>query len=181
MRVSTSGCDQRGERGGTIIEAMAVLALSGALMAITASYSISWIGREELRQSAGEVRTQLQATRAHAINRNRACRFQLNTTLRRIQIYDLVDPSNNADDILLTTATLPDSTAFTRPDTGSAVTLPVLSGTTYQATFESNGSISSSPGLVCMGGGTKYNRVTLYAAGGVKMERWMNATWTNGS
>jgi Tfp pilus assembly protein FimT len=173
--------DRRGERGASITEALVVLALTGLVLATTAAYALSWIGREDLRSAASEIRTQLQATRAHAINRNRAARFQMDTSLRRIQVYDLVDPGNNGDDILLSTVSLPDSISFARPDSGSAVTLPVLSGTTYQATFESDGSVSSTPGLVCLSGGARYNRVSLYAAGGVKLERWLNSAWTNGS
>ena len=181
MRTVTPHDDRQGERGASIAEAMVVLALTSVVLTTTASYSISWLGREDLRSAASEIRTQLQATRTHAINRNRAARFQLDTALRRFQVYDLVDPGNNADDILLATASLPDTVTFARPDSGSTVTLPVLSGTTYQATFESNGSVSSTPGLVCLSGGARYGRVTLYAAGGVKLERWLNSAWTNGS
>ncbi|MGH9868540.1 MAG: GspH/FimT family pseudopilin [Candidatus Polarisedimenticolia bacterium] len=179
---TVTACEnRRGERGSTIAESMVVLLLTGILLATTASYSVSWLGREDLRHAASEIRTQLQAARAHAISRNRATQFRLNTTTRQIQVYDLVDPSDLTDDILLATASLPKKVTFARPDSGSTVTLPVLSGTTYQATFESNGSVSSTPGLVCLSGGERFDRVTLFAAGGVKLEKWADSAWTIGS
>lgn len=176
-----AGRERSGERGTSFAELMVFLALTGILLAMTTSYAIGWISREDLRHAVSDIRTELQATRTFAISRNRACRFQINTAARQIQVYDLVDPANNADDILLETKRLPDAIFFQRPDPGSAVTLPLLAGTTYQATFESNGGVSSSVGVVHMRGGDRYGRVTLHAAGGVKVERWMSSAWENGT
>ena len=181
LQEDIAGRERSGERGTSLAELMVFLALTGILLAMTTSYAIGWISREDLRHAVSEIRTELQATRTFAISRNRACRFQINTLTRQIQVYDLVDPANNADDILLETKRLPDAVFFQRPDTGSAVTLPLLAGTTYQATFESHGGVSSSVGVVHMRGGDRYGRVTLHAAGGVKIERWMSSAWEVGT
>ena len=88
-----------------------------------------------------------------------------------------MDVGNTGDDILVCDATLSPKVGFARPDSGSAVTLATISGSTYGATFASDGSVSAGSGLVALLGGDGYYRVNLYGAGGAAVERWDGSAW----
>jgi len=119
--------------------------------------------------------------RAQAITRNRACRFQIDTASLRITVVDLNDPASTTDDILLHDATLSSKISFARPDSGSAVTLSSLGGNLYGAIFASDGSVSAGAGLIALQGGDGSYRISLYGAGGVRVERWDGSSWVLGS
>ncbi len=171
----------RAERGVNLPEIVIVLALVALVVAAAATYGISWIGREEMRGAVYQVQTHLQLSRIQAVTRNRDCRFLIDGGSGLIQVVDLNDPANGTDDILLYTLTLPRTVTFSRPDSGSPITLALLSGTTYQATFASDGSVSSGAGEIVLNGGQEYDRISLYGAGGVRVERWDGSSWSLGS
>jgi len=170
-----------GERGVSLAEVTIVMVIIAMLITVTMTYTIPWLGREEMRSAIYQVQEYLQLARILAVSRNRSCQFVLNTATRQVQIYDLNDPASATDDILLYTLTIPASVAFARPDGGSAVTLALISGTLYQATFTSSGGVSAGAGLIAMQGGDGSYRVNLYGAGGVRVEHWDGSAWVAGS
>ena len=170
------------ERGMSLAEISIVLVIAAIMITAAATYTIPWLGREQMRSAVYEVQQFMQLARIEAVSRNRSCRFRLDTASRQLQIYDLNAPSNSSDDIqLYQTVTLPSTVSFARPDSGSAVTLNLLSGTSYESTFASDGSVTSGAGLVAMQGGDGNYRVNLYGAGGVRVERWNGSAWLLGS
>ena len=96
-------------------------------------------------------------------------------------MYDLNDPASASDDILLHDVTLSSKISFARPDSGSAVTLTTLGGNLYGAIFASDGSVSAGAGLIALQGGDGSYRISLYGAGGVRVERWDGSSWVLGS
>ena len=171
----------RGEHGVSLAEITVVMVVMAIIVVSIGSYSIPWLGREEMRGAIYQVQQFLQLARAQAITRNRDCRFQVDTSSRTINVLDLNDPANTTDDILLHNATLSTKVSFARPDTGAAVTLTSLGGTLYGATFASDGSVSTGAGLVAMQGGDGNYRISLYGAGGIRVERWNGSGWVLGS
>ena len=171
----------RGEQGMSLAEITVVMVVMAVIVTAVGSYSIPWLGREEMRGAVYQVQQYLQLSRAQAITRNRACRFQIDTASRRITVFDLNDPASTTDDILLHDATLSSKISFARPDSGSAVTLSSLGGNLYGAIFASDGSVSAGAGLIALQGGDGSYRISLYGAGGVRVERWDGSSWVLGS
>jgi Tfp pilus assembly protein FimT len=171
----------RGEEGMSLAEITVVMVIMAVIVTAIGTYSLPWLGREEMRGAVYQVQQYLQLARAQAVTRNRACRFQIDTASRRMTVLDLNDPASTTDDILLHDATLSTRISFTRPDGGSALTLTSLGGSLYGATFASNGSVSTGAGLIALQGGDGSYRVSLYGAGGVRVERWDGTAWVLGS
>jgi Tfp pilus assembly protein FimT len=159
---------------------MALLALATILLAAAANFSLQWSAREEMRGSIYSVQTYLQTARMQAVSRNRSCQFRIDTATRRLQVFDLNDPANSGDDILLSQTTLSPRVSLSRPDTGDPVTLALVSGTTYQATFAPSGIVTSGTGLVSIFGGSRFHRIDLFAAGATKIWNWDGASWVAG-
>jgi Tfp pilus assembly protein FimT len=164
----------------SLTEMVVILALAGITIAAAANYSIHWIGREEMRSSIYTVQTYMHTARMQAVSRNRSCQFRVNSATRTLDVYDLNDPSLSTDDILLSRTTLSSKIVFARPDSGTAITLALASGTTYQATFTPDGVVTSGVGLISILGGNRYNRIDLFAAGGTKIWRWDGTSWVAG-
>ncbi|PYT33501.1 MAG: hypothetical protein DMF52_15480 [Acidobacteria bacterium] len=171
----------RGEQGMSLAEITVVMVVMAVIVTAVGSYSIPWLAREEMRGAVYQVQQYLQLSRAQAITRNRACRFQIDTASLRITVVDLNDPASTTDDILLHDATLSSKISFARPDSGSAVTLSSLGGNLYGAIFASDGSVSAGAGLIALQGGDGSYRISLYGAGGVRVERWDGSSWVLGS
>jgi len=167
----------RGEQGMSLAEISVVLVVMAIIVTAVGTYSIPWLGREELRGAVYQAQQFLQLARAQAITRNRACRFQIDTSTGRMTVFDLNDPASTSDDIHLHDATLSSKISFGRPDGGSAVTLTSLGGSLYGATFASDGSVSAGAGLIAIQGGDASYRINLYGAGGVRVERWDGSAW----
>jgi prepilin-type N-terminal cleavage/methylation domain-containing protein len=171
----------RSERGMSLAEVTVVMVVMAIVATAAATYTIPWLGREDMRGAVYQVQQFLQLARVQAISRNRSCRFQIDTSSRRMTVLDLNDPASTTDDILLDDATLSSKITFARPDGGSAVTLSSLGGNLYGATFASDGSVPAGAGLVAIQGGDGSCRVSLYGAGGVRVERWNGTAWVPGS
>lgn len=165
------------ERGFSLPGLLLVLAIAGMIATLSVTYAVGWLGRAESRGAVYSMQTFLQRARMEAVARNRACRFTVDTATRQASVYDLVDIADPTDDILLSDTTLSAKVDFGRPDTGSNVTLALISGSTYGATFASDGTVSAGSGLVSLLGGDGYFRVNLYGAGGAAVERWDGASW----
>jgi Tfp pilus assembly protein FimT len=163
--------------GFTVPELLVVFAILAVVITVSISYAIGWLSKVESRGAAFTIESFLQRARMEAVSRNRDCRFTVDTATRRIRVLDLMDPANTTDDLVLADATLSSKVNFARPDFGSPVTLTLISGTTYAATFASDGSLSAGTGLVSLLGGQGYLRVSLYGAGGAAVTQWDGANW----
>lgn len=171
----------RSERGMSLAELTVVMVLVAVITTAVATYSIPWLGREEMRGAVYTIQEYVQLARIQAVSRNRDCRFLIDSGSRQISVVDLNDPSTSGDDISLYSATLSSRVTFTRPDSGAAVTLAAVSGNLYQATFASDGSVSAGAGLIAVQGGDGNYRVNIYGAGGLRVERWNGSAWVAGS
>jgi Tfp pilus assembly protein FimT len=165
------------QSGITLTELMIVLAFAAAIVVSTVTLSIPWLAREALHNATHELQSTLQLNRMEAVNRNRPCRFVLNTASRQLQVWDGMGTTATTDDVLLHTSSLSSAISFVRPDTGPAVTLTDLGGASYQTVFDSDGTVDSGDGEIVVFGGGQYNRLTLYVAGGIRIEHWNGAGW----
>ena len=169
------------QKGMTLIELVIVVALAGVTLVATATYSLPWLARERARSAVYDVQSYLQLTRIEAVSRNRQCRFVLDTSTRNLQVFDGNGTTGTkADDILLYETTLPSQIQFARPDAGNAVTLAqVGSSSVYETTFTSDGIVSQGTGEVALYGGEEFNRVMVFGAGGVSVDRWAGSGWVD--
>ena len=67
--------------------------------------------------------------------------------------------------------------SFKLPDLSTPVTLYNVSGTAYRSRFGSDGAVTEGAGFVAMFGGDRYERLTLFGAGGIRLERWNGSAW----
>ncbi len=169
------------ERGMSLAEVVIVLLLASMVITVAVTYALPWLGREEMRSAVYQIQTHFQLARVHAISRNRSCRFTVDGATGRVQVLDLNDPAVSTDDIVLADYTLPSTVKFESPDASTPITLTTLSGSSYGATFASDGRVTAGAGQVVLHGGERYDRVLLYGAGGVRTEHWDGGTWSAGS
>jgi hypothetical protein len=108
------------------------------------------------------------------VSRNRDCRFVIDSQKGELQVRDTLD------DALLHERQLPGSVVVARPDSGTAVTLDLVGGTTYRAVFSSDGTVSGGTGAVYLRGGDSFGSVSLFGAGGVEIHRWNGTEWEVG-
>lgn len=169
------------QKGMTLIELVIVVALAGVTLVATATYSLPWIARERARSAVYDVQSYLQLTRIEAVSRNRQCRFVLDTSTRDLQVFDGNGTTGTkADDVLLYETTLPSQIQFARPDTGAAVTLSqVGTSSAYETVFTSDGIVSQGTGEVALFGGNEFNRIMVFGAGGVSVDRWAGSGWVD--
>lgn len=164
------------EAGSSLSELMVVLFLASLLLVAT-TFIVATVGRETARSEVYSIQTQMQIARMEAVSRGRTCQFSLDTGTRRLLVVDLNDPSTSSDDITLVDTTLSSKISFLRPDLSTPVTLANVSGNLYRATFGSDGSVSLGAGVVSLFGGDRYEQLTLYGAGGIRLERWNGSAW----
>jgi Tfp pilus assembly protein FimT len=172
---------RRAEAGLTLVELLLVLALAAVSLLIALDSFSVWNGREEMRGSVYTIQTFLHLAQAEAATRSRDCRFLVDTASRQIQVVDLNGTASTTDDIVVTSAKLPAVVTFADPSGGTPVTLELQSGTTYGTTFSSDGAVSAGEGVVCVSGNNLFSRVTVYGAGGTRVERWDGSAWNQGS
>jgi hypothetical protein len=169
------------QRGATLAELLVVLFLLAVTVVVTSPYSLRWLNAEECRSAVYQTQMLLSLARVEAVSRNRPCRFEIDDQSRRVAVFDLNDPGNNADDIPLADIELPTRVAFSDPEGAAAITLAVLGGSRFGAVFEPDGVVSSGTGYIIIQGDEAWNRLSLYAAGGTRIERWTGAAWQAGS
>jgi len=166
------------QRGASLLELLAILALAGIGVSIAAFGSLDWIQRQASRSAVYHVQAMLQSARAEAVSRNRACQVRVEPQTGTLQIVDL-NLTGSSDDVRISLLQLSRTTQFGRPDAGDAVTFPLLSSGVHEATFEADGTVSSGAGgEIVLHGGTDYHRVTLFGAGGIRVERWGSSGWS---
>jgi len=170
----------KNQKGMTLFELMLVISVASAAVVATATYTLPWLARERSRSAVYDVQSYLQLTRIEAVSRNRNCRFVLNTSTRTVQVFDGNGTSSTSDDTLLYEASLPSQVQFARPDSGTPVTLSQIgSSDRYQTEFTSDGIVSQGTGEVAVFAGNEYNRVNVFGAGGVTVDRWSGSGWAN--
>jgi len=168
------------QKGMTLFELVLVLSLASVALVATATYTLPWMAREKSRSAVYDVQSYLQLTRIEAVSRNRECRFVLDTSTRIVQVFDGNGTSSTTDDTLLYETTLPAQVQFARPDSGSAVSLSQIgSSSQYETVFTSDGIVAQGTGEVAVFGGDEYNRVLVFGAGGVSVDRWSGSGWVN--
>ena len=179
--VTCSGRRRRTENGASLIEILVVLALAGLLLAAATMTTVAWIGREAARSEVYSLQTNMQVARMEAVSRHRTCRFSVDTATRRMLVVDLNDPADTTDDITLADVTLSSKISFARPDGSTPVTLSLVTGTQYGATFGADGAVTAGAGVVSVFGGGRYEQLTLFGAGGLRLNRWNGSAWVIGS
>jgi prepilin-type N-terminal cleavage/methylation domain-containing protein len=172
----------KNQRGMTFVELVVVLALAGMVILVAGRFALPWLGRETMRSAVYNVQTFLQLARVEAITRNRECRFEIDIATSVVRVYDRMDPADLADDVLLRSVQLDDAVDFSRPGGGAAVTLSQIGATTrYEAVFRQDGVVTAGIGDIVMVGGSRYERISVFGAGGTQVERWDNGAWHVGS
>ncbi len=177
----TSRTPSRGERGMTFPEMLVVFLLIFVVAMVALTSSLAWLNAEEVRSAVYQTQTLLQLARVESVTRNRPCAFVVNTATRRVQVRDLNGTVTTTDDITLADVNLSSRVTFESPDGNPPVTLTDLTGSRWGTTFASDGSVSSGAGVVTMRGKDRFNRISLYAAGGTRVERWDQSAWRVGS
>jgi len=174
----------RSEAGMTLIELLIVVAVGALLLVVVSAFSIPWMQKEAMRSAVYDVQTYIQLAKIEAVGRNRECRFVVDTSTRTLQVFDGAGTdaaTDTTDDILLYDTTIPEVVSFTNPQMGAAVTLDDLGSGAYQIEFTSDGIVNTGTGVVMLHGGESYGRISVYAAGGVEVERWNGAAWYSGA
>jgi len=170
------------QNGMTLIELLLAISIAALVLAATAAYSIPWLQKEGMRGAVYKVQTYMQLARIESVSRNQECRFVVDTSSGTLQVLDSNGtPSNLGDDMLLYDSELPTSVTFARPDSGSAVGIDQIGSTSsYQTRFDADGTVIAGSGDVVLFGGERYGKVSVYAAGGIQVQRWDGANWASG-
>lgn len=163
------------QAGFSLIEVLAVLVILGIAVSVGVYALLGWSNRERARGAVLEIRTLAGRARAEALARNRRCLLAIDRATRRVQVIDTNELLNLADDVVLAETTLPKELRFADPAGGAAITLPAI-GTTHLALFDSNGVVTGTGAIHLLSGDT-YARLSLYAAGGTRIERWADSAW----
>lgn len=171
----------RAQRGTTLFEMLAVVAVIGLAAVAVGKYSVGRFETREGHRAACEILSNMKLARFQAVTRSRPCRFVLDTSGRTIRVVDLNDPAVSTDDILLGEASLGGNVDFSHPLGSAPVTLKPISGTTWQSTFAADGSVTEGTGDVTIGWAGDWYRVSLFGAGGTRISRWNGASWLTGS
>ena len=170
------------QRGMTLVELLVVLALAAIAFLAAGSFALPWVQQQTMQSAIYAVQTHLQLARVEAITRNRACRFEVDTATRVVSVYDVMDPADLSDDVLLHRSTLDTDIDFSRPEGGGAVTPSQIGTTTkFETVFRSDGVVTAGVGDVVLLGGLRYNRISVFGVGGTQVERWNNGAWHVGS
>jgi prepilin-type N-terminal cleavage/methylation domain-containing protein len=170
------------QRGMTFVELLVVIALLGLVLVTLGTFAYPWIQREAMRSAVYDVQTFLALARVEAITRNRECRFQVDTATHVVSVFDRMDPADLSDDVLIRDAQLDVDIDFSRPGGGAPITLSQIGTTTkWEAVFRQDGIVTAGIGDIVLLGGERYQRVSVFGAGGTQVERWDNGAWHVGS
>ena len=170
-----------GQKGITLTELLIVVAMVSLGLLAVGTYTVPWAAREGLRSAVYDMQTYMQLARIEAVSRNRDCRFVIDAGNRRIGVMDSAGTPSTGDDILLYSADLPDTVSFARPGMGSPITLTHVTGKTFHTVFGSDGIVDVGTGEVALLGGSHYERVQVFGAGGIRIQKWNGTQWVTGS
>ena len=168
----------RKETGLTLTELVVGVALAAILLAGVAVLGTPMLAREKMRSALYEIQTLAQVTRVEAINRNREVRLLLHSGSGQLLVSDTLGTVSDADDRVLFRSRLSDSTHFATPDGAAAVTLKDLGSGWFGTSYDSDGTVVEGQGTVVVGDSSGYRRVSVFGAGGSRVEKWTGATWS---
>jgi prepilin-type N-terminal cleavage/methylation domain-containing protein len=172
----------RDRSGMTLIELLVVMGIATLAVTATVFYSVPLLAKETLRGALNDAQSALQIAKIEAASRNRSCRFVVDTQNGTLEVWDGVGTATLTDDVQLYHRLLPESVGFARPDSGSAITLQQIGGSSrYEAVLTSTGIVTAGAGVVCLAGGAGFGRMSVHAAGGVELERWDGYAWQPGA
>ena len=173
----------KSQAGMTMTEFVIAMGVAGSVMAVTLTYSVDWMVREDLRSSTRTIQSAIQLNRMEAVNRNRPCRMVLNPGTNAVEVWDTMGtPDDTTDDKRLHTTTLPASIAFESPDDEEAVTLDKLNDGSYEVMFGADGTVASGSGSISLKAASNYRQVDVHVAGGIQTKVWEEAEgdWDDG-
>ena len=168
------------QEGFTLLELLIVLVVAGLILAGGALFAVSAIASETTRSTLRDAGSLLQLARIEAVKRNHECRFVVDPSARTMSVVDTNGTSTGTDDVVLRVRPIPQIVALARPDAGSPITFSP-SGATYVVDFDQDGYVNEGSGEMVLFGGTRYDRLIVYAAGGVQVAKWSGSAWYAGS
>lgn len=166
--------------GFTLVELMVTLVVVSATVAIGTLAMAPTLARETMRSTLHDAGSLVQLARVESVRRNRECRFIVDPGTRTMSVVDKNGTATTSDDIVLRTTRIPPVVSFARPDAGSPITF-TLTGSTYTIDLHPDGYVSAGSGEMVMFSGGRFNRLQVYAAGGVRYEKWADSAWQAGS
>lgn len=169
------------QTGMTLVEVLAMAVVVGLVVTATVNGTIPWVQDQAARSAVYEVQSHLQVARGQAARSQRYARLLLEPATNTIRVMDVGDIADLTDDRELSAVTLSSKVEFALPDGSPPVTLPHLGGGVHAATFQNDGAVSGGYGEVGIASGERYFRIRLFAAGGTRVERWVDGGWVPGS
>ena len=171
------------ERGVTMVEILATLAIAGMLTAAVATSVTSTLARWRVHESSISLAAALRAARVKAIFDHAETSVTFDTTRDRYAIATTGAAGGVIYDDSEKTflVELPKTVSFVRPDAGPTITL--IRPSTYDevAVFSSKGRTLSTttPGYVFLGNVNQevYYRLEVGIAGTVGVTRWNGTDW----
>ncbi len=167
----------RSQLGVSLLEVLITLGLAAGVALVSLTTAIPWFDRERLRAAVHDVQSSLQLDRFEAIKRNRPCRVVVDVAAKAIEVWDGMGTTATGDDVLLHKTGIPSTVGFAHPQGASPVTLDPLGAERYQAIFHGDGTVGSGDGEIVLHGGGRYQRLTLYVAGAVRLSTWNGSSW----
>ena len=168
------------QTGFTLLELMLVLVVGSLLVATGSLFAVSALASETMRSTLHDAGSLLQMARLEAVKRNHECRFVVDPPARTMSVVDTNGTAMTGDDVGLAVRPIPQVVALARPDAGSPITF-YPKGSTYVVDFDQDGYVNQGSGEMVLFGGTRYDRLIVYAAGGVHYEKWDGSAWVAGS
>lgn len=172
--------DRAAAAGYSLMEFLVVMGIAAATLLIVMPHSLRWLNAQENAGAVYQTQMLLQLARMEAVSRNRPCRFEVLTDSKSAVVYDLNDPSDPADDLVIASSKYSGRVSFVDPQGNPAVTLANLGANRFGATFISDGSVSAGTGQVEFEAKGNFRRVSLMGAGGTRAEIWNGSSWSVG-
>lgn len=166
------------ESGVTVLQLLSVIAVGMMILAAGALAIVPWLAREVMRGSLHNAGTLVQVARTEAVKRNHGCRFVVDLSTRAMSVVDTNGTESPNDDRVLRRAQLPSVVGVARPDGGPAITFTTESDAVYVVEFDPDGSVSTGAGEMVLYAGDSYQKLAVYAAGGMRYEKWDGSSWT---
>ena len=166
------------ESGVTLLELVSVIAAGMMILAAGTLATVPWLAREAMRGSLHDAGTLVQVARTEAVKRNHGCKFVVDLSTRAMSVVDMNGTESPDDDRVLRRAQLSSVVGVARPDAGSAITFATESDAVYLVEFHPDGYVSTGAGEMVLYAGDSYQKLVVYAAGGVRYEKWDGSSWT---
>jgi Tfp pilus assembly protein FimT len=169
----------KNQDGMTLAEVAVSTAVAMIVAGSVVTIATPMVARERLRSATYQIQSSMQVSRVEAVSRNRPTRFVLDENKKTLEVWDTRGTSDTADDKLVRRDQLPASVSLARPelDTKEAVTITGDVYGAHESVFASDGSVSKGTGEIALYGGGQFQKLTLFGAGSVDVERWVDDSW----